>query len=100
MCLAMPGRILEIWNENGGLFARADFNGNVRRVSIAFLPDLNVGEYIIIHAGFALTRVPPENVEKVMASLEDAGFLEDDGPVSLTRTLPEAEELFEGRARI
>lgn len=97
MCLAMPGRILEIWNENGALFANADFNGNVRRVSIAFLPDLEVGEYIIIHAGFALTRVPPENVDKVMASLEDAGFLDEDGPVSLTRAMPNADADFEAR---
>lgn len=100
MCLAVPGQILEIWNEGGAPFAHADFNGKVRRVSIAFLPDLEVGEYIIIHAGFALTRVPTENVAKVMEALEDAGLLDDDEFDQHADPVREAESILESEASL
>lgn len=77
MCLAIPGKIVETWTENSAPFARADFNGEVRKISIAFLPDLNVGDYVIVHAGFALSRVPEEQVANVMAAFDDAGLLEE-----------------------
>jgi len=78
MCLAIPGRIIETWSEGAAPFAHADFDGDVRRISIAFLPDLQVGEYTIVHAGFALSRVPEEQVALVMESMRDAGLIDDD----------------------
>lgn len=76
MCLAIPGRILEKWTEGAAPFANADFNGNVRRISLAFLPDLEIGEYTIIHAGFALSKVSQQQVDEVMAQFEESGLLE------------------------
>lgn len=79
MCLAIPGRIVERWEENGAPFALADFAGERRRISLAFLPQLDVGDFVIVHAGFALTHVPNENVELVMQSIREAGLLDDVG---------------------
>lgn len=76
MCLAIPGQIIERWEENGAPFARADFAGEERRISLAFLPDLGVGDYVIVHAGFALTHVPEQNVAMVMQSIREAGLLD------------------------
>lgn len=81
MCLAIPGRIIERWEEGAAPFATADFAGEQRRISLAFLPDLEIGEYVIVHAGFALTRVPEDTVDLVMASVAEAGLLESDEEV-------------------
>jgi len=76
MCLAIPGKILEKWNEGAAPFANADFNGKIRKISLAFLPDLEVGEFTIIHAGFALSKVSQRQVDEVMAQFEQSGLLD------------------------
>lgn len=81
MCLAIPGQIIERWTEGVAPFATADFAGEQRRISLAFLPDLEVGEYVIVHAGFALSRVPADTVDLVMASVAEAGLLDADAEV-------------------
>lgn len=80
MCLAIPGQIIETWSEGGAPFARADFAGEVRRISLAFLPELTVGDHVIVHAGFALTKVAAEDVARVMSSVREAGLLEEEAP--------------------
>lgn len=60
MCLGIPGKIVEIWEEGGTRMAHADFAGEIKRVCLAYLPDLQVGDYTIMHAGFALTRLDEE----------------------------------------
>ncbi|ADG89921.1 hydrogenase assembly protein HypC [Thermobispora bispora] len=67
MCLGIPGRIVEVWEERGTRMARADFAGETRKVCLAYLPDLQVGDYILMHAGFALTRLDEEDA---LATLE------------------------------
>ncbi|UQE76475.1 HypC/HybG/HupF family hydrogenase formation chaperone [Gordonia sp. PP30] len=66
---------MQRWEEGAAPFAVADFAGERRKISLAFLPELTVGDFVIVHAGFALTRVPPENVEMVMESITAAGLL-------------------------
>jgi hydrogenase expression/formation protein HypC len=46
-------------------------------VKLNFLPDLEVGDHVIVHAGFALTRVPEEQVAQVMSAMRDAGLLDE-----------------------
>lgn len=78
MCLAIPGKILRRWTEDdGAIVAEADFDGEMRRVKLNFLPDLQPGDHVIVHAGFALTKVAGQQVEEVMTSLDEAGILED-----------------------
>lgn len=79
MCLAIPGQITEVWSEGGALFASADFAGETRRVCLNFLPDLDVGDYVIVHAGFALSKVGQEQVDEVMAAMREAGLIDEHG---------------------
>lgn len=76
MCLGVPGRISEIWNEDGAIMAHADFVGETRRVCLNYLPDLAVGDYIIVHAGFALTRLTEDDADKTVAMMRQYGVLE------------------------
>ncbi|HVP29785.1 MAG TPA: HypC/HybG/HupF family hydrogenase formation chaperone [Myxococcota bacterium] len=54
MCLAVPGRVLEVADEAGVLMARVDFGGVRKRVCLETLPDARPGDFVLVHAGFAL----------------------------------------------
>jgi len=67
MCLAVPGRVEAI---DGGS-ARVDFGGVERVVQTSLLPDLRVGEYVLVHAGFAIQRLDPVEASATLALLEE-----------------------------
>jgi len=67
MCLAVPGKVLEV-QENGGLrMARIDFGGVIREACLDYVPEAGVGDYVIVHVGFAISRL---SEEEAMGSLE------------------------------
>ncbi|MBN9096890.1 MAG: HypC/HybG/HupF family hydrogenase formation chaperone [Pseudonocardia sp.] len=77
MCLGVPGKIVEIWDEpSGARMAHVDFQGETRRLCLAYLPDLQIGEYTIAHAGFALTRIDEESARITIATMADYGVFE------------------------
>lgn len=66
MCLGIPGEVLEVWGDEPlTRRARVSFEGAVREVCLAGVPDARVGEYVIVHAGFALNRLDPEEALEV-----------------------------------
>lgn len=75
MCLGVPGQITEIWHEAGATFAYADFVGEVRRVCLNYLPDLEVGDHVIVHAGFALTRLDENEAIETVRVMREVGLL-------------------------
>ena len=85
MCLAIPGKVIEI-QESGSLRgARVQFGGIVRQISLDFVPEANVGDYVMVHVGFAISRVDAEEAERTYALLEEMGALEDElSPVEPT----------------
>ena len=80
MCLAIPGKVIEI-QESGSLrAARVQFGGIIRQVSLDFVPEANVGDYVMVHVGFAISRVDAEEAERTYALLEEMGAMEDELP--------------------
>lgn len=79
MCLAVPGKILEVVEANGGLQARVEFGGVTRQVSLDFLPEAQAGDYVMVHVGFAISRVDADEAERTYALLREMGYLEEDG---------------------
>ena len=78
MCLGIPGRITEIWDgPDGGRFARVQFLGETRTACLAYLPDLQVGDYTIVHAGFALTRIDEHSAQVTLATMREYGVFGD-----------------------
>lgn len=71
MCLGIPGRIAEIWEENGAAMANVEFPGETKKVCLAYLPHLQVGDYTIIHAGFALTRLDEETAQETLRVMRE-----------------------------
>jgi hydrogenase expression/formation protein HypC len=69
MCLAIPGKILEIYETNGLLMGRIDFGGVVREACLAYVPEAKVGDYTIIHVGFALHVIDEAEASQTLALL-------------------------------
>ena len=78
MCLAVPGRVSKIYEEDGNLMGKVDFGGVVKDVCIEYIPDIEVGEYTIVHVGFALSRIDEESAEETLRSFEELGMLQDE----------------------
>jgi len=76
MCLGVPGKVEEIWEADGTTMARVDFGGVRKDVCLAYVPDLQVGDYTIVHVGFALTKVDEASAEETLSLLRDIGALE------------------------
>ena len=57
MCLGIPGQVLRIWEADGTLMGEVDLVGELKEVSLRFVPDIEVGEYTIVHLGSALQRI-------------------------------------------
>ncbi len=81
MCLAVPGRVEEIAEKEGVLMGRVNFGGIVKDVCLAYVPEIAVGDYTIVHVGFALTRIDEESARQTLQAFHEMGLLEEElGP--------------------
>jgi hydrogenase expression/formation protein HypC len=78
MCLAVPGRVLDIEERDGTRMATVDFGGVVKEVCLEYLPDLQVGEYAIVHVGFALQRLDEASARASLELFEQLGLLDEE----------------------
>jgi hydrogenase expression/formation protein HypC len=76
MCLAIPGRVEEVFTEGGLRLGRVNFGGVVKRVCLDCVPEVQVGDYAIVHVGFAIAKVDEETAKKTLADFRDLGVLE------------------------
>lgn len=70
MCLAVPGRVIEIYEQSGLKMCKIDFGGVTREACLAYVPDIEVGEYTVVHVGFAISRISPEEAQESLALLQ------------------------------
>ncbi len=77
MCLAIPARVAEILGPDQAV---VDLGGVRKPISLALVDDVNVGDYVIVHVGYALTRLDPEEAEKTLRLMVEAGLLHDATP--------------------
>ena len=81
MCLAVPGQIVEIAGEGLARAARVSFGGLVKQISLAVLPEARVGDYVMVHAGFAISVVDETEAAEVWGVLEQmAALVEEETP--------------------
>lgn len=78
MCLGIPGQVREIYDSHGILMGKVDFGGILKEVCLAYLPDIKVGEYTIIHAGFAITQLDEESARETLQMFHEMGRLEEE----------------------
>lgn len=79
MCLGVPGRVVEIQpNAIGVPHGRVDFGGIVKEVCLAYTPDVEIGEFVVVHVGFAISKIDEAEARRVFAYLTGTGELDDE----------------------
>ena len=79
MCLAVPGKIISIDESNPELkMAKVNFGGVSKDVCIQWLDDVNIGDYVLVHVGFALNKVDEKDAEETLRILREMGDIEEE----------------------
>jgi hydrogenase expression/formation protein HypC len=79
MCLAIPGKVISISGGDDPLtrMGRIDFSGVIKQASLAYVPEVRIGDYVIVHVGFALSKVDEDEAQKVFEYLRQMDGLGD-----------------------
>jgi len=77
MCLAIPGKVIEVFEDRGLRMGRVDFGGTVRKACLEHLPEATLGDYVLVHVGFALSLVDPEEAQRTYKFLEELEQLDE-----------------------
>lgn len=79
MCLAIPGKILDTEEIAGNRIARVQFGGITRQAYLDFVPEAQPGDYVLVHVGFAISRVDEAEAQRTFDVLEQMGLLAEEG---------------------
>ncbi len=77
MCLAIPGRVIETYREHDVLMGKVEFGGVSRRVCLEHVPEASPDDYVLVHVGFALSRIDEAEARRVFEFLEQMDQLDD-----------------------
>ncbi len=77
MCLGIPGRVVETYREHDVLMGKVDFGGVLKRACLEHVPETNVGDYVLVHVGFALQRIDEVEAQRVFEFLQSMDQLTD-----------------------
>ncbi len=77
MCLAIPGKLIEIYREHDVLMGKVDFGGVCKRVCMEHVPHALIGDYVLVHVGFALDTINEAEARRVFKFLEGMDQLEE-----------------------
>ena len=84
MCLAIPGKVVSISGDDPlTRMGRLDFGGIIKEACLAYVPEVKIGDYVIVHVGFALSKVDEEEAQKVfeyLKQMDDLAELKEGGP--------------------
>lgn len=75
MCLGIPGKVIEVHDEAGLRMGRVDFGGVRKEACLAYAPDVELGDYVIVHVGFAISRVDEQEALRTLELLQTMGDL-------------------------
>jgi len=78
MCLAVPGKIIDIYETNGMKMGKIDFGGVVREACLEYVPEAQVGNYTIIHVGFALNLLSEQEAQEILSVLREIANVDDE----------------------
>jgi hydrogenase expression/formation protein HypC len=78
MCLGIPGKIIEVYETNSLKMGKIDFGGVIKEACLAYVPEAQIGDYTIVHVGFALNIIDEEEAQKTLELLDEIGALQDE----------------------
>jgi hydrogenase expression/formation protein HypC len=77
MCLAIPGKVVEVYREHEVLMGKVDFGGVIKRACLEHVPEAQPGDYVLVHVGFALQRVDEAEAQRVFEFLDSIQQLDE-----------------------
>ena len=78
MCLAIPGKVVDLFEANGIQMGKMDFDGITKNICLAYIPDIQIGEYAIVHVGFAIEKLDEKSALETLEVFRNMGFLEEE----------------------
>ncbi len=80
MCLGIPGKVVDIWTDplSQALMGKVDFDGIRKEICLAYVPDIQVGEYTIVHVGFAITKIDEQSALQTLKTFHEMGLLDEE----------------------
>jgi hydrogenase expression/formation protein HypC len=78
MCLGVPGKVTSIRDDRGTKMATVDFGGVTKEICLAYVPEARIGDYTIIHAGFAITLLDEASALETLTLMREVGLLDDE----------------------
>ncbi len=78
MCLGIPGRIVGIYEVEKLRMGKVDFGGVAREACLAYLPDVQVGDYVLVHVGFAISQLSEQEAQESLAALREIAAIEEE----------------------
>jgi len=88
MCLGIPGKVIELYETNGTKMGKVDFGGALREACLEYLPDIQVGDYTIVHVGFGISQVDEEEAMETMEMLREMEKLAGELPEIISPGTP------------
>lgn len=73
MCLGIPGQLLEVYQQDGLPMGKAQFGGITKEVCLAYTPEAQIGQYVLVHVGFAISQVDEDEAQEIFSYLEQIG---------------------------
>jgi hydrogenase expression/formation protein HypC len=80
MCLGIPGKVVEVYEEENLPMGKVEFGGIIKETCLAYTPEAKVGDYVIVHVGFAISQVDEAEAQEIFADLEQIAELEASQP--------------------
>ena len=77
MCLGIPGKVVKTYREHDVLMGKVDFSGVLKQVCLEHVPDVQIGQYVLVHVGFALSKIDADEAEKVFEFLRGMDQLDE-----------------------
>jgi hydrogenase expression/formation protein HypC len=78
MCLGVPGKVIELYEAGGLKMAKVDFGGITREACLEYIPEVNLGQYVVIHVGFAISLLNEEEAMESLALLNEITNIEEE----------------------
>ena len=78
MCLGVPGKVIAVYDLDGMKMGKVDFGGIVKEACLAYVPEVQVGDYTIIHVGFAITQLDEAAAQESLALYREMGLLDEE----------------------
>lgn len=78
MCLGVPGKVTEIFEVGGLKMGKVDFGGVVREACLAYVPEIQIGDYTVIHVGFAISQLSEEEARSSLEAIQELSSLEEE----------------------